>query len=169
LFGTRKVDSLSASAGLRAVREAIALRDPAIFCVHGITEGDALILATRFDRGYVYRGGEALFWNSSFMPGAIVDRYLPVSRVRPFERRGLLHVDGSIDGKPIALIATEFSEERGSRVHELRFVRTELRALEGAVLLFVSGLPSRSVGFGDLGFKKVAGERTRAIYSRMTA
>lgn len=151
------------------MREAIALRDPAIFCVHGVTEGDALILATRFDRGYAYRGGEAIFWNASFAPREVIDRYLPVSRLRPFERRGLLHVNGTIDGSPVALIATEFSEERSSRVRELRFVRTELRGMRGAALLFVSGLPPRSAGFADLGFKKLAGERSRAIYSRMIA
>jgi hypothetical protein len=151
------------------VSEAIALRDPAIFCVHDVGEGDALAVATRFDRGYAYRGGVALFWSRSFAAREVLDRYLPAMPMRPFERRGLLQVDGTLDGAPLTLVATEFGVERGARVRELRYVRAVLRGVDGAALLFVTGMPPRSIGFKDLGFAKIAGEATRGIYSRMTA
>ncbi|HUA09269.1 MAG TPA: hypothetical protein VMA98_08350 [Candidatus Acidoferrales bacterium] len=169
MLGAREVDSLDASAGIRALSEAIAMRAPAIFCIHDVGEGDALVLATRFDRGYAYRGGQALFWDASFAASEVLDRYLPATPLRPFIRRGLLQVNGMFNGRYVALIATEFDAERAARVREVRFARTVLRSIDGDAILFVKGLAPKGTGFRDLGFSKIAGEEQRAIYRRMTA
>ncbi|MGA8841754.1 MAG: hypothetical protein WB491_14795, partial [Candidatus Aquilonibacter sp.] len=76
--------------GMRLVAETVASRNAEVFCVHGIDEGDALALATRFDCGYAYRGRQALFWKVRFAAREVLDRYLPGAPLRPFDRRGLL-------------------------------------------------------------------------------
>jgi len=118
---------------------------PAIFSVHGIEEGDALALATRFACEYAYRGRLAIFWNATFAAREIVDR-----------NRGLLRVNGTFAGGRLALVARRFSSARASRVRELRQVRTELRTTKSAALLFVTGVVEGETGFADLGFAVLA-------------
>ena len=93
--------------------------------MHGIDEGDALALATRFDCGYAYRGRQALFWNAHFSAREVLDRYLPGAPLRPFDRRGLLQVDGIYEGGQLALIATQFAIERAMTLREARFARSD--------------------------------------------
>ncbi|MGA7569978.1 MAG: hypothetical protein WCA80_04140, partial [Candidatus Aquilonibacter sp.] len=112
--------------GMRLVAETVASRNAEVFCVHGIDEGDALALATRFDCGYAYRGRQALFWKVRFAAREVLDRYLPGAPLRPFDRRGLLQVDGVLAGGRLALIATQFATERAVRVREARFTRAIL-------------------------------------------
>ncbi len=126
---------------MRVVAQAIDAKTPAIFAVHGIEEGDALALATRFARDYVYRGRQALFWNATFTAREVLDRY-----------RGLLRVDGTFAGGRLALVAARFASDRAQRVHELRRARSVLRGTKSPVLLFVSGVVEGEVGFADLGF-----------------
>lgn len=113
-------------------------------------------MATRFDCEWAYRGAQALFWRQPFLAHEVHDRYLPAPPLRPFERRGLLEVNGEIDGLPLTLIATQLSSDR-SRVREMRFVRTALRAIEGDVLLFVAGFDpgAQRYGFHDLGVRRI--------------
>jgi hypothetical protein len=130
---------------MRAVAEAIDARVPAIFCVHGIEEGDALALATRFVFEYAYRGRLAIFWNATFSVREIVDR-----------NRGLLRVNGTFAGGRLTLVARRFSRDRASRVRQLRQARTELRATKSAALLFITGFVTGETGFSDLGFATLA-------------
>ena len=152
--------------GMRLVAETVASHDPQIFCVHGIDEGDALALATRFDCGYAYRGRQALFWKVRFAAREVLDRYLPGAPLRPFDRRGLLHVDGVLGGGRLALIATQFATERAIRVREARFTRAILRTIDGAALLFATGVASGAIKFRDLRFETIASESGTLVAAR---
>ena len=182
MFGLRKIDSVkftdlpvcfsvagdaSRAGEARRFAERIAAEQPAFFAIHGIDAGDALALATRFDCGWAYRGGQALFWRGGFTPHDVHDRYLPLTPLRPFDRRGLLDVRGEYAGKPLALIVAQFAKDR-SRVRELRFMRAELRKLSGRALLFVAGQEDgERIGFQDLGFFRLRGSAACGIYARV--
>jgi len=142
---------------MRLAAEIIVARSPHIFCAHGIDEGDALVLATRFDCGYAYRARQALFWDRAvFGVRSVFDR-----------QRGLLQVFGAVSGTELALVAAQFSSERLAYVRELRAARTALRKTEGAALLFVNGLTTRRrIGFADLDFASVANESGASIAAR---
>jgi hypothetical protein len=142
--------------GLRDAAAVISVRSPVIFSVHGIDEGDALALATRSASSYAYRGHQALFWNPTFGAREVLDRYLPGAPLRPFDRRGLLQVDGFFVGQNVSVVATQFAEDRATRIRELRFTRTVLRATKRSTLLFVNGIVEDEPGFADLGFGQAA-------------
>jgi hypothetical protein len=181
LFGPREINSVELTdvpvcfsiagdtnrpGAIRQFAERIAAEQPAFFAIHGIDAGDALSLATRFDCGWAYRGRQALFWRDVFAVHEVHDRYLPVTPLRPFDRRGLLEVRGDYSGKPLALIAAQFAKDR-TRVRELRFVRLELRAIKGRALLFLAGHHENSrIGFRDLGFLRLRGSAACAIYAK---
>ena len=134
--------------------------------MHGIDAGDALALATRFACGWAYRGRQALFWRDGFAAHDVHDRYLPLTPLRPFDRRGFLEVRGDYCGKPLTLIAAQFAKDR-SRLRELRFVRGRLRAISGRALLFVAGHDETArIGFTDLRFLRLRGSSDCAIYAR---
>ncbi len=151
---------------MRLVAETVASRNAEVFCVHGIDEGDALALATRFDCGYAYRGRQALFWKVRFAAREVLDRYLPGAPLRPFDRRGLLQVDGVLAGGRLALIATQFAGERAVRVREARFTRAILRTIDGAALLFATGVASGAISFRDLRFETIASEASTLVAAR---
>ncbi len=137
---------------------------PDVLAIHGIDEGDALALATRFEYGWGYRGSEALFWSSAYRARAIHDRYLPAPMLRPFERRGLLCIEGACGGAALALSAVQFSPDR-ARAHEVRFVREQLRRMDGDALFFAAAFDPR-LRLQSLGFTVVAapdGSDTLAI------
>jgi hypothetical protein len=135
--------------------------------VHRITAGDALALATRFDLGWAYRGGEALFWTAHFSAFAVHDTYLPAAARWPFERRGLIRIDGAYGQHPLALVATQLSNDRAARIRELRALRAELRAIAGSTMLFAGGMNgSERIAFGDLGLRCIASESDCAIFGR---
>ena len=134
--------------------------------VHGIDEGDALALATRAAAGYAYRGRQALFWNATFGAREVLDRYLPGAPLRPFDRRGLLQVDGFFMGVNASLVATQFADDRAARIHELRFTRSVLRGTRRATLLFVNGVVNGESGFTDLGFVPVGYDRGMLVAAR---
>ncbi len=115
---------------------------PDLLAIHGVDEGDALALATRFEYGWGYRGSEALFWSSAYRARAIHDRYLPAPLLRPFERRGLLCIEGECAGANLALSAVRFSQDR-ARAHEVRFVREQLCRMDGDALFFAAALDPR--------------------------
>lgn len=127
---------------------------PNVLALHGVEEGDALALATRFEYGWGYRGSEALFWSSAYHARAIHDRYLPATMLRPFERRGLLCIEGECGGATLALSAVQFSPDR-ARAHEVRFVREQLRRMDGDGLLFAAAFDPR-LRLEPLGFTVVA-------------
>jgi len=127
---------------------------PDVLAVHGIDQGDALALATRFEHGWGYRGSEALFWSSAYRARAIHDRYLPAPMLRPFERRGLLCIEGECAGGALALSAVQFSPDR-ARAHEVRFVREQLRRMDGDALFFAAAFDPR-LRLQSLGFTVVA-------------
>ena len=142
-------DSLRAGA-TRSLAACVAERAPDVLALHGIDAGEALALATRFDFGWGYRGREALFWSHAYRVHAIHDRYLPVSPLRPFERRGLLCIDGEYDGATLALSVVRFSPER-ARTRELRFVDAQLRAMQGDAVFFAAAF-DRRMHLESLGF-----------------
>lgn len=142
------------------------MRSPAIFAVHGIDEGDALAFATRFAGDYAYRGRQALFWNPTFNAREVLDRYLPGPPLRPFDRRGLLQVDGTFMGAQVSLVATQLADDRPTRIPELRYVRTVLRATRRSTLLFANGVVAEEPGFADLGFAPIAHGKTEFVATR---
>ena len=151
---------------MRAAAEAVAAREAVLFCAHGIAEGDAFALATRFDCGWAYRGRQALFWSAAFAARDVRDRYLPVSLLHPFDRRGFLNVAGALEGTQLVLAATQFSSERRTYVRELRAARATLREIDGAAVLFIAGKTAGSAGFDDLGFAPLAEEGATLILAR---
>lgn len=153
---------------MRIIAETIAARDPAFVCLHGVDPGDALAVATRFARGYAYRGGQALLWTHAFAAREVQDRYLPVLPLRPFDRRGILQVDGVMAGLPLTLVATRFAAEREAAIRELRFARHVLRSIDGALIAFVAGMSARTerIGFDDLGMRVQYTSRDQWICAR---
>jgi hypothetical protein len=111
----------------RELAEFLVRTDPSIFAVSGIDAGDACALATRFDRQWAYRGAQALFWKAAYRAHEVHDRYLPFLAVRPFDRRGLLLVDGKLEGRALSIAATQFSRRREMYVREARFAREQMR------------------------------------------
>jgi hypothetical protein len=135
---------------MRTLASFLAEADPDIAALSEIDAGDALAIATRFDRAWAYRGGQALLWKARFAARDVHDLYLPISPLRAFDRRGLLRVDGRCDGAELSLFATQFATDR-VRVRELRFARSVVRGVGHAAVLFLSQQHGR-IGFSDLGF-----------------
>lgn len=156
---------MTRAGALRSLTAFLAEIDADIFCIHEIDAGDALALATRFDRAWGYRGGQALFWNARVSAHTVHDRYLPLTPLRPFDRRGLLEVDAETHGARLTLVATQFANDRAVRVRELRYARSNLRAQGGAALLFVAQ-PDPRIGFADLGLHEVITAHELACYVR---
>jgi hypothetical protein len=162
--------NLARPGALRVVAEAIAASDAVVICLHGIDPGDALALATRFARGYAYRGAQALLWSQAFIAREVQDRYLPVAPRRPFDRRGILQVDGAFAGATLSLVATQFAAEREASLRELRFARRVIRSIVGIAVVFVAGMTERTrrIGFADLGATECAHDGDLSICSRGT-
>ncbi len=154
-------------ASLFRIAERLATQPFDCAALHGVDAGDALALATRLDCGWAYRGQQALLWKSFFHAHEVHDRYLPSPLLRPFDRRGLLEVRGERNGKPLALVAAQFSTDR-IWARELRFVRHALRSLCGETVLFLAHLPERfdRIGVADLGFVTLQRYDDRATFVR---
>lgn len=127
-----------------------------MLAISEIDAGDALATATRFDREWAYRGGQALLWKRRIHVERVHESYLPAFPARPFDRRGLLRVDGRVDSIALSLFATQFALDR-HRVRDLRFTRAALRSAEETAALFVGEPGVGKVGFKDLGFATVFG------------
>ena len=125
---------------------------PDILAINHIDDGDALMLATQFNRQWAYRGGQAIFWNARFSPARVHESYLPAPRLPAFERRGLLRVDGRCTDRETALLATRFAPDRG-RARDLRLTRTVIRETRTQrMLLFIANPMVGVSAFSDLGF-----------------
>ena len=153
-----------AARSLAAILERV---QPDIFAVCEIDAGDALAMATRFVLQWGYRGGQALFWRPELRAGPIRDAYLPYSPMRPFERRGMVGVDLQIGAREVALLATQIGAQRDQRIREWRSVRTTLRTVAGAAVVFCV-LPAGKVGLEDLGFVRAGcrGVDDECIFAR---
>ncbi len=141
---------------MRSLAAFVARHQPAVLAVCEVDAGDALALATRFALQWAYRGKQALFWERRFEAFAVRDLFLPFVAARPFDRRGLLRVDGTLAGERCSLFATQIAEARAQRVIELRFARLRVRETSVPAILFVR-LPDRRISFGDRGFSDVLG------------
>ncbi len=142
---------------MRALAQFVSETFPDVLALSEVDAGDALAIATRFDRQWAYRGGQAVLWNRRFAEAKVHDLYLPVAPLQPFERRGLLRVDGSCDGLEASLFATRFAPDRAS-VRDLRFTRSAIRAARSRrILLFLTDPPSAgSAAFRDLDLQAAA-------------
>jgi hypothetical protein len=164
LFGPGEIDSvelltvsfvralgLARAGSMRALAQFVSASDPDVLALSEVDAGDALAMATRFDRQWAYRGGQAVLWNRRFADAKVHDLYLPAAPLQPFERRGLLRVDGSCDGVEVSVFATRFAPDRAS-VRDLRFTRSAIRAArERRILLFITDPPATgSEAFRDL-------------------
>ena len=152
---------------MRSLAAFLARSNADMFAVCEIDAGDALALATRFALQWGYRGGQALFWKPALNAAAVRDAYLPFSPLRPFERRGFVHVPLAVGAMRFAAIATQIGRERPQRVRELRYLRSRLRELEGAAILF-GIIGSSRVDLYDLGFVRAGcrGADDETIYAR---
>lgn len=152
---------------MRSLAAFVARTDPTIFAVSEIDAGDALAIATRFVLEWGYRGGQALFWKAPFQSARIYDAYLPFSAARPFERRGILRVAMQAGNKPLTVVATQIGTQRDQRIRELRALRTVLRKVEGACIVFCVFASGR-IDLLDLGLTRAAcrGTHDEAIYTR---
>lgn len=139
--------------------------DPDVMALSEIDAGDALATATRFDREWAYRGGQALLWKRRAIAHAVHDLYLPASALRPFDRRGLLRVDVDIDDAELHVFATQFAGDR-SAIRDLRFARCAVRGVAGSVVLFISDLAPSRIDFTDIGLRCVAPSQKLAIWAR---
>jgi len=134
---------LQRAGAARSLAAFLAECDPDVAALAAIESGDALALATRFDRDWAF-GAVSLLWKKTRFAASAAQ-----------ERRGVLCVDAIHGGSAIALLATHFSEGR-ERVRELRSARALVRKIDGDALLFVAE-PHGRLGFRDLGFDS-AGE-----------
>lgn len=152
---------------MRALAALIDDERPTAFAVCEIDAGDAFSLATRFAVQWAYRGRQALFWNGDFTAHRVRDLYLPLRGTHLFDRRGLLRVDATYEGRDCTLVTTQFSSERDGRVPELRFARKQLRTTAQNAVFFAH-LDDRSIGFEDLGFRDATGtpESKERVYLR---
>jgi hypothetical protein len=141
--------------------------DPALLAVCDIDAGSAYALATRFVREWVYRGRQALFWTNAFTAGAVHDFYLPFAPGRPFDRRGLLQVDGSFEDSAFVVFATQIADGREG-VPELRFVRHTVRAANAPRALAFAQTADRRIGLRGLGFEEIGPRDARElqVYAR---
>lgn len=130
-----------------------------------IDAGDALAMATRFDREWAYRGAQALLWKRTFTAHDVHDLYLPAPVLRPFDRRGLLRVDGDYAGANLHVFATQFAADRNG-IRDLRFARNAVRSVTGDVLLFISDPVASRVGFTDLGLQTLIANGGLAVCAR---
>ncbi|MBV8284875.1 MAG: hypothetical protein JO277_08215 [Candidatus Eremiobacteraeota bacterium] len=121
--------------------------------------------ATRFDRQWAHRGGQALLWKRDFAAGDVRDLYLPAPAMRPFDRRGFLRVDGTHAGTSLHLFCTQFAADRNG-IRDLRFARRAVREVSGNVLLFVADPIASHAGFGDLGLQTMLGSSDVMVCSR---
>jgi hypothetical protein len=137
---------------MRSLASFLAESDPDVMALGDIDAGDALALATRFDRQWAYRGGQALLWNARVIAHEVHDLLLPVAPIA-FERRGLLRIDGECDGARISLFATQFGPDRNN-LREMRFARSHARTAPGLGVLFVTA-PLERIGFKDLGYEAI--------------
>ncbi|MDQ2991905.1 MAG: hypothetical protein M3R30_03660 [Candidatus Eremiobacteraeota bacterium] len=137
---------------------------PDVLAVCEIDAGDAFALATRFARQWAYRGGQALFWTRAFTASAVHDLYLPFAIQRPFDRRGLLRVDGTSGAAPVALFATQFGGARAFAVPEMRFARTQLNATMARAIAFAQ-MEIAAPGLGGRGVELLAEDAETGIYA----
>ncbi len=125
--------------------------NPDILAVCEIGSGDTRSLATRFAMQWAYRGRQALMWKNAFAPETVKARYLPAAN--PFDRRGLVLVDGALHDKPCTLVTTQFASRRAERIAQLSFVRARLEGVRSDALFFAS-IPVTETHFDDLGFRE---------------
>lgn len=150
---------------MRSLASFIDRADPDVLALCEIDAGDALALATRFVRQWAYRGSQALFWKPHLHQVRVRDAYLPRSPLRPFERRGFLRVAAHVDRQSLDLVVTQIAAERDQRVRDLRYLRTSLRQIGRAALVFAI-LPRSRIGLQDLGFRSiVAGSDQETIFA----
>jgi len=142
----------------------VADADPDVLAVCEIDAGDAFALATRFAREWAYRGGQALFWTRAIAAATVHDLYLPFAIQRPFDRRGLLRVDGTIGGVSANIFATQFGHARAFAVPELRYARSQVRAGTGRAIAFAQ-MEMPMPGLGGRGVELLAGDEDAGIYA----
>jgi len=179
MLGSREIDPLAPTTltlayvrayGLRGAGAMLSLAatvsetDPDVLAVCEIDAGDAFALATRFAREWAYRGGQALFWTRAFAAATVHDLYLPFAIQRPFDRRGLLRVDGAIGGVPAAVFATQLGAARAFAVPETRYARTRLHACAGRAIAFAQ-MEMATPGLGGRGVELLAADEEAGIYA----
>ncbi|HEY1976059.1 MAG TPA: hypothetical protein VGG89_05935 [Candidatus Baltobacteraceae bacterium] len=160
-----RAEQLARAGAMRSLAALFSADDPDVAALSGIDAGDALATATRFDREWAYRGRQALLWKRRMTAHAVHDFYLPVSALRPFDRRGLLCVDADAGNVPLHLFATQFAGGR-TAIRDLRFARTAVRSVDGNVVLFISEPGSSRIGFADAGLQSVVPAPKLAIWAR---
>lgn len=125
---------------MRALTEQTALSNPDLLAVSEIDDGDALALATKTNRQWSYRGGQALLWRSEFAPVAVHEAYLSPG-LPPLPWRGVLRVDLRAGETEVSVLCARFAPDR-RRIRDVRFVRTLLRdAPIGRTILCITNPP----------------------------
>lgn len=143
---------LTRPGAMRALTEQTVVSDPDLLAVSEIDDGDALALATKTDRQWSYRGGQALFWRAGFVPLAVHEAYLSSGMPR-LPWRGLLRADLRVGTSEISLLCMRLAPDRRG-IADLRFVRKMLRdAAPGRAILCVANPPATGArAFAQLGF-----------------
>jgi len=150
-LGFIRAFGLARAGAMRALAQCVSASNPDVLALSEVDAGDALAMATRFDRQWAYRGGQAVLWNRRFAVAKVHDLYLPAAPLQAFERRGLLRVDGFCDGIELSLFASRFAPDRAC-VRDLRFTRSAIRAARSPrIVLFVTDPPANGrSAFRDL-------------------
>lgn len=144
---------LARPGAMRALTEQTVVSDPDLLAVSEIDDGDALALATKTDRQWSYRGGQALFWRAGFVPLAVHEAYLSSGMPR-LPWRGLLRVDLRVGTIEISLTCTRLAPDRRG-IADLRFVRKLLADAESerAILCVVNPPAIGARALARLGFE----------------
>ena len=143
---------LTKHGAMRALTEQTIVWNPDLLAVSEIDDGDALALATKTNRQWSYRGGQALLWRSDFTPIAVHEAYLsPV--LPPLPWRGVLRIDLRAGETTLSMLCTRFAPDRRA-IRDQRFVRTLLRnaRLERAILCITNPPANCERAFAHRGF-----------------
>lgn len=138
---------------------------PQLLAICEIGSGDALVLATRFEMQYAYRGRQALLWGSALRDAVVEAPYLPMRAPNPLGRRALLCVRGTFAGAETSIAVTQIASDRANRVPEMRFLRAQMRRMAARAILFAS-LPEQRTGLSDLGLTALARDGAEAVFQR---
>jgi hypothetical protein len=137
---------------MRALTEQAIASNPDLLAVSEIDDGDALALATKTNRQWSYRGGQALLWRTKFASFGLHESYLAPA-LRSLQWRGVLRVDLRAEETEVSLLTTRFAPDR-RRVRDLRAVRSLLRdaPVERMILCITNPPPKGDRVLSDLGF-----------------
>ncbi len=142
---------------MRSLAQFLAGTDPDIFALCEIDAGDALAVATRFERQYACRGGQALFLKGGVEITAARDQQVPLWPSRPFDRRAVVWAQARYGEHRVSILTAKIAGGREQRAAEIRHVRKVVRSLAKPAVLFIHLARDAALHFPQ--YERVAAHR----------